>query len=345
MNPIIWTLLISTISLSTIITMSSHHWMLAWLGLELNTLSILPIIIKPQHPRASEATTKYFLIQTTAASMILFATTLNAWETGHWNITLSSSSSANIIILSAILLKLGITPAHLWYPDVMQGSNMLTALAISTWQKLAPLTLLYLTINHMSTLILMLTGLLSVTIGGLGGLNQTQTRKIMAFSSIAHMGWLMIALTINPNLTTLTLLMYLLMTTTLFLSITTTTAKTLHDLGNTWSYSPALASATAITLMSLGGLPPLSGFMPKLLILMELTTTGLITMSTTLALMSLPSLYFYTRMAYFTIITAPPNTTHAKHKWRLKTNMKTNPALIIPMATMILPLMPLLYTT
>nr|ADW76804.1 NADH Dehydrogenase subunit 2 [Pachydactylus mclachlani] len=344
MNPMIWAILISTLSTSTIIIMSSHHWILAWLGLELNTLSILPIIMKPQHPRATEATTKYFLIQTTAAALILFASTLNAWQTGNWNITTSQSTMANMIILSAILLKMGITPAHLWYPDIIQGTSTLTALVISTWQKLAPLALLYLIINHTPPLPLLATGFLSVLVGGLTGLNQTQTRKIMAFSSIAHMGWLMLALAMNPDLATLTMTTYLLMTTTMFLSLATTTTKTLQDLGTAWTNSPALLTTTTVTLMSLGGLPPLTGFMPKLLILKELTATGLSSLSTMLALMSLPSLYFYTRMAYLTTLTAPPSTTCTTYKWRFKMNPKTSPTLTTTLATMTLPIIPLFYT-
>nr|BCO16439.1 NADH dehydrogenase subunit 2 [Pachydactylus punctatus] len=345
MNPIIWTILISTISTSTIITMSSYHWLLAWLGLELNTLSILPIIMKPKHPRATEATTKYFLIQTTAAALILFASTLNAWKTGHWNILFSPSTMANTILLSAILLKLGIAPAHLWYPDIIQGSNMLTALTISTWQKLAPLTLLYLTIQQMSTPTMLLASLLSVLVGGWAGLNQTQTRKIMAFSSIAHMGWLTAALVLNPHLATLTLITYMLMTTATFLSMASTTTKTMQDLGTTWSQSPTLATMTIFALLSLGGLPPLTGFMPKLLILKELVLTKLILTSTMMALMSLPSLYFYTRMVYFTILTTPPNTTCTKHTWRFTNNKNTNPTLIMNLAVLLLPILPLMHMT
>nr|AQU14901.1 NADH dehydrogenase subunit 2 [Pachydactylus kobosensis] len=344
MNPMIWAVLISALSTSTIMTLSSYHWTLAWLSLELNTLSILPIIMKPQHPRATEATTKYFLIQTTASTLILFASTINAWQTGNWNITTSSYTVSNMIILAAILLKMGIAPAHLWYPDIIQGTNMLTALTISTWQKLAPLTLLYLTINHMSTPTLLFTGFLSVLLGGWAGLNQTQTRKIMAFSSISHMGWLIIALAMNQDLATLTLATYLLMTTTMFFSLTTTTTKTLQDLGTAWTTSPMLLTMTTITLMSLGGLPPLTGFMPKLLILKELTLNELHPLSVSLILMSLPSLYFYTRMAYLTTLTTPPGTTCTTYKWRLTTNPKTNPTIISSLATMMLPLMPLLYT-
>nr|AFO12829.1 NADH dehydrogenase subunit 2 [Pachydactylus boehmei] len=283
------------------------------------------------------------MLQTTASALILFASTLNAWKTGHWNITLSSSTVTDTIIISAILLKLGIAPAHLWYPDIIQGSSLLTGLTISTWQKLAPTALLYLTINHTSANAPLLAGLCSVLVGGWAGLNQTQTRKIMAFSSIAHMGWLLIALVMDLQLASITLIVYLLLTSTMFLSLTITTTKTMQDLGTSWSYSPALSTMTIITLMSLGGLPPLTGFLPKLLILKELSLAELTLPSTVLALMSLPSLYFYTRMAYFTIITTPPSTTCTKHKWRLKTNQKLSPTLIMPLATMTLPLTPLLY--
>nr|AFP67582.1 NADH dehydrogenase subunit 2 [Pachydactylus wahlbergii] len=344
MSPLTWTILISTLSTSTIITMVSHHWLLAWLGLELNTLSILPLIIKPHHPRTTEATTKYFLVQTMAAALILFASTLNAWQTGNWDITLTASPIATTIIMSALLFKMGIAPAHLWYPDIIQGTTLPTALIISTWQKLAPLTLLYMTIHHMSSTLLLLSGATSVALGSWAGLNQTQTRKIMAFSSIAHMGWLITALTINPHLATLTLLIYLLLTTTMFLTLITTTTKTLQDLGTNWSASPQLFTATTATLMSLGGLPPFTGFTPKLLILKELSLASLPTLGMTLALLSLPSLYFYTRMAYLTILTAPPQTNSTKLTWRFKMNMLMSPPLIIPLTTMLLPTTPLLYT-
>nr|AFO12796.1 NADH dehydrogenase subunit 2 [Chondrodactylus bibronii] len=344
MNPMVFALLITTLSASTLLTMSSHHWLLAWLGLELNTMSILPVIMKPHHPRATEAATKYFIIQTLAAALILFASTLNAWQSGQWNITVSPSPVVSNIILAAIMLKMGIAPAHMWYPDVIQGTTMTTAAVISTWQKLAPLALLYLTINHMQTNTLLLMGTTSALIGGWVGLNQTQTRKILAMSSIAHMGWLLTALAMNPNLATLTMFTYLMMTAAVFLHLDTTTTKTLKDLGTAWSQSPTLMTFTSMTLLSMGGLPPLTGFMPKLLILKELITMKTPVIATILALASLPSLYFYTRMAYIATLTTPPGTMSNKYKWRLKTNRNHNPTMMTTMAIMLLPLTPLLYT-
>nr|ADL70923.1 NADH dehydrogenase subunit 2 [Heteronotia binoei] len=343
MSPLIWTALITSLTTSTVIIMASHHWLLAWLGLELNTLSILPIIMRSNHPRTTEAATKYFLIQTTAATLILLASTMNAWQTGSWNIMQPSSPTITTITTTAIMMKLAIAPAHLWYPEILQGTTMATALIISTWQKIAPLTLLYLLINHLSTNTVLLLGLLSALLGGWTGLNQTQTRKIMAFSSIFHMGWLLTALCLNPSLTTLTMITYLTMTTTMFLSLTTSSSKTLLDLGTSWTHSPILLTTTMLTLLSLAGLPPLTGFMPKLLILKELVTMKLLPLSTMLALTSLPNLAFYTRMAYLSTLTIPPNTTNSEYKWRFKPTMPPLAPTTALLTTLALPMSPLLY--
>nr|AIF79964.1 NADH dehydrogenase subunit 2 [Cnemaspis shahruli] len=345
MSPTIWALLITTLSVSTILTTASHHWLLAWLALELNTLSILPIIMKPHHPRATEATTKYFLIQTTAAAMILFAGTLNTWQTGQWSITYTPAPYTTAIMVTALVLKLGLAPVHLWYPDVLQGTTMNTALILSTWQKIAPLALLTMMSNHLSPSALLTLGLLSALAGGWLGLNQTQVRKILAASSIAHMGWLISALALDPSLMTLTLLIYITITTTVFSHMNTTNTKTLSDVGITWTHSPALLLTTLLALVSLGGLPPMTGFMPKWLILKELVTTELHPFAFTLLLASLPSLFFYLRMMYLTTLTTPPTTTATEYKWRLKTELQKNLTPLMMLATLLLPLTPIMYLT
>nr|ABW76077.1 NADH dehydrogenase subunit 2 [Hemidactylus robustus] len=345
MNPIIWSLLITGLTTSTILTMASNHWLLAWLSLELNTLSIMPIMMKPHHPRATEATTKYFIIQATAAATILLASTLNAWQTGEWSILHTNSSLTTTLATIALLMKLGLAPAHLWYPEVLQGTTLHTAMLISTWQKLAPLTLLYLMHTNLSPPTLMLLGLASAITGGWTGLNQTQTRKIMAFSSIAHMGWLLPALMINQHLATLTLIIYLTTTTATFLTLTATSTKTIQDINTTWSVSPTAMAMMLMLLMSLAGLPPLTGFMPKWLIINELTTTNLLPLGLALLMTSLPSLYFYTRMAYMTMLTSPPTTAPMKMKWRLNTNFNPNTTLLATLATTLLPLTAAVYNT
>nr|ADF59465.1 NADH dehydrogenase subunit 2 [Cyrtodactylus philippinicus] len=342
MNPIIWSLLLMSLTTSTIITMSSNHWLLAWFGLELNTLSILPMIMKSHHPRATEAATKYFLIQVTAATMILLASITNAWQTGQWTIT-HTTPTTTLLTTMAIMLKLGTAPMYMWYPHVLLGVTMNTALIISTWQKLAPLTLLYMTHNHLNPATMLLLGLLSTMIGGWAGLNQTQIRTIMALSSIAHMGWLITAITLSPSLATLTMLMYTVTTLATFMPLATT--KTATDIGTMWPLSPVALTTTLITLMSLGGLPPLTGFMPKWLILKELSSMGLPLLATALLLSSLLSLYFYIRLAYLTMLTTPPTTTNTEYKWRLKTSQVKLTAPMITASMLLLPMTTTLYTT
>nr|QIJ57969.1 ND2 [Hemidactylus nzingae] len=338
MNPLVWSLLITALATSTLITMSSNHWFLAWLGLELNTLSILPIMMKHHHPRATEAATKYFLIQATAAASILFASTINAWQTGHWSLMHNNSTTTMTLATVAIMMKLGIAPMHLWYPEALQGIPMNTAMLISTWQKIAPLTFLYLLHSNLNPTMMLTIGLISAAVGGWTGLNQTQTRKIMAFSSIAHMGWLLVALNFNPHLATLTAILYLIATTATFTILSSTTTKTITDMGTTWTTSPTMLTTAMITLLSLGGLPPLTGFVPKWLILNELTSMNLPTIGLMLLTTSLPSLFFYTRMAYVTTLTTPPTTTNTKLKWRMTTTLSSTSMIVltwfmIPMTT------------
>nr|ABU86385.1 NADH dehydrogenase subunit 2 [Uroplatus henkeli] len=345
MNPLVHALLIFSLFTTTTITMLSHHWLLAWMSLELNMLSITPLMMKPLHPRATEATIKYFMIQTFASTLILFASTMNAWQTGQWLITNTPTTSAATLLTIAIMLKLGAAPTHLWYIEVLQGMSMNMALVISTWQKMAPIALLYMTVNHLPMNIVILLGAASTILGGVLGLNQTQLRKILACSSINHMGWLIITFTSMPQLTTLTLILYVLMTTTVFNLLVATKTTTLLDTGTAWPIAPTQLTLMMMVLLSLGGIPPLTGFIPKLLILKNLTYLSLTPLAITMIMASLPSLYFYLRMAYLTMITIPPNTTTTEYKWRCKPNRILTLTSLSTMSLLMLPLTPILHNT
>nr|YP_009730952.1 NADH dehydrogenase subunit 2 [Darevskia saxicola]YP_009910937.1 NADH dehydrogenase subunit 2 [Darevskia brauneri]QBA55849.1 NADH dehydrogenase subunit 2 [Darevskia saxicola]QDP70166.1 NADH dehydrogenase subunit 2 [Darevskia brauneri] len=343
MNPYILSILVSNLALGAIITAASYHWFLAWIGLELNTLAIIPILAKRHHPRATEAATKYFIIQATASSIILFSSTINAWHTGTWDIMQLTTFPTPIMLTIALAMKLGLSPMHFWLPEVMQGTDMTTALIIATWQKLPPISLLYMTSNQLPTTLLLTLAILSTMTGGWSGLNQTQLRKIMAFSSIAHLGWMAAIATISQKLLIFTLTIYLLMTTSLFLILITLTAKTTKDLGMMWTTSPTLSTTALISLMTLGGLPPLTGFLPKWLILQELTTNHLIPLATSLALTSLLSLMFYMRLTYIMTLTTSPNTTINTMKWRFKPTKPINPIPVTIMMLLLIPITPLIY--
>nr|QKI84810.1 NADH dehydrogenase subunit 2 [Aspidoscelis gularis] len=342
MSPLINSILILSLITGTLITMNSNHWLLAWLGLEINMMAIVPMISKTHHPRATEATIKYFLAQTGASLLMLFASSTNAWYTGTWDITQLTNPTSCTTLTIALCMKIGLAPMHLWLPEVMQGTTLKMALIIATWQKLAPMSLILMTSNSHSKLLLMLMATLSIIIGGWGGLNQTQLRKIMAYSSIANMGWMMIILQQAPKLTTFTLLLYIMMTTTMFMTLTPQKTKTIKTIGTTWTLSPSLTIITMLTLTSLGGLPPMTGFMPKWLILEKLLSENMTPLATITAMATLLSLFFYLRLFYTTTMTISPNTTNTTQKWRLQTKTMTIIMLTAPMTLMLLPVLPLI---
>nr|QNK04259.1 NADH dehydrogenase subunit 2 [Lycodes vahlii] len=340
MNPYILAPLLFGLGLGTTITFASSHWLLAWMGLEMNTLAIIPLMAQHHHPRAVEATTKYFLTQATGAAMLLFASTTNAWMTGQWDIQQMTHPLPVTLITLALALKVGLAPVHAWLPEVLQGLDLTTGLILSTWQKLAPLTLL-MQIQPLNSPLLVVLGLTSTLVGGWGGLNQTQLRKILAYSSIAHLGWMVLVMQFSPSLTLLTLLAYLLMTFSTFLVFKLNNSTTLNTLSTSWTKAPALTALAPLILLSLGGLPPLTGFMPKWLILQELAKQDLALTATLAALAALLSLYFYLRLSYAMTLTMAPNNTTGMTPWRFLPSQLTLPLAISATATLLLlPLTP-----
>lgn len=315
MSPLLFPFFISALALGTTITFISSHWILAWIGLEINTLAILPLITWTSHPRATEAATKYFLVQATAAASLLFASTSAAWLSGHWDLNLISHPFPSSLAILALSIKLGLAPLHSWLPQVLQGLDLTTCLILSTWQKLAPLALL----TQLSTapqFLLTFLGLSSTLVGGLGGLNQTQLRKILAFSSIAQLGWIILILHLAPKLTLLALATYIILTSSIFLSLKSVQGLSILTLGTSWASAPLIATCLPPILFSLGGLPPFVGFIPKWFILSELVSHGSSFTATFLALTSLLSLFFYLRLAYAAALTSSPNSSSSLTIWR-----------------------------
>nr|YP_007626070.1 NADH dehydrogenase subunit 2 [Dorcatragus megalotis]AEP21274.1 NADH dehydrogenase subunit 2 [Dorcatragus megalotis] len=345
MNPIIFTIILTTVLSGTILVMISSHWLLIWMGFEMNMLTIIPIMMNKHNPRATEASTKYFLTQSTASMLLMMAVIINLMFSGQWTVTNLFNPMASMLMTMALAMKLGMAPFHFWVPEVTQGIPLSSGLILLTWQKLAPMSVFY-QISHSINLNLILTlSMLSIMIGGWGGLNQTQLRKIMAYSSIAHMGWMTAVLLYNPTMTLLNLIIYIIMTSTMFMLFMTNSTTTTLSLSHTWNKTPIITTLVLVTLLSMGGLPPLSGFMPKWMIIQELTKNNSIILPTLMAMTALLNLYFYMRLTYSTALTMFPSTNNMKMKWQFSTTKQTTflPIMVV-MSTMLLPLTPMLST-
>nr|APH08293.1 NADH dehydrogenase subunit 2 [Tamias canipes] len=343
MNPLTSSTIYLTLISGTLITLFSTHWLLIWVGLEMSMLAIIPILISKANPRSTEAASKYFLIQATASMILMMGSIINFMNTGQWTLTNSYNSISSLMFTIALSMKMGLAPFHLWVPEVTQGVPIMSGLILLTWQKIAPISIMIQISPSINSILIMTMAILSIMLGGWGGLNQIQLRKIMAYSSIAHMGWMMAIITFNPNLTLLNLIIYILLTFNMFILFNYNKTTTTLSLSNTWNMSPLLTSTILIVLMSLGGLPPLTGFMPKWMIIKELVSNNNIILPTFMAMTALLNLFFYMRLIYSTSLTLFPSPNNTKMKWQFE---NTNPTPLLPtfviLSTMTLPLTPLL---
>nr|AIN42766.1 NADH dehydrogenase subunit 2 [Amazilia tobaci]AIN42767.1 NADH dehydrogenase subunit 2 [Amazilia tobaci] len=342
MNPYAKLTFLMSLMLGTAITISSNHWMSAWAGLEINTLAIIPLISKSHHPRAIEAAIKYFLVQAAASTLLLFASMINAWNTGQWDITQLNHPTSSMLLTTAIAMKLGLVPFHFWFPEVLQGSPLITAMLLSTVMKFPPITIFFLTSHSLNSTLLTTMAIASAALGGWMGLNQTQTRKILAFSSISHLGWMAIILIYNPKLTLMTFYLYCTMTGAIFLALNTTKSLKLSMMMTSWTKAPVLNTTLMMALLSLAGLPPLTGFLPKWLIIQELSKQEMAASATIIAVLSLLGLFFYLRLAYYSTITLPPSPTNHMKQWYINKPTSTMIAALSSMSTLLLPLSPMI---
>nr|YP_010029225.1 NADH dehydrogenase subunit 2 [Micaelamys namaquensis]QOU10223.1 NADH dehydrogenase subunit 2 [Micaelamys namaquensis] len=312
MNPITIIIIYFTIFMGPVITMASTNLILMWVGLEMSLLSIIPLLINKKNPRSTEAATKYFITQATASMIILFSIVLNYKQLGTWTFQQQTNSLLLNMTLISLSMKLGLAPFHYWLPEVTQGISLPTGLILLTWQKIAPLSIMFQIYELLNTSIILIIAITSIFMGAWGGLNQTQTRKIMAYSSIAHMGWMLAILPYNPNLTLLNLIIYITLTIPMFMILMTNSSMTMNSISQLWNKTPMILMTTSIILLSLGGLPPLTGFLPKWAIITELLKNNCTITATLMAMMALLNLFFYTRLIYMTSFTMFPVNNNTK---------------------------------
>ncbi|YP_002808589.1 NADH dehydrogenase subunit 2 (mitochondrion) [Tachypleus tridentatus] len=284
--------------LGSFITMSSSSWFMAWIGMEINLMGFIPLISSHSNKRCSEASMKYFFIQSIASSIFLFSFLLSS---SFFSIIQSISMTPwmiSSIMLLSLSVKLGASPFHMWLPTVSEGLSWFNCFILMTWQKIAPLSMISL-INQKSFMILMIIYMSAIS-GSIGGLNQTSLRKIMAFSSISHMAWILASMLFSKTLWILYLLIYSIL---IFSIIYNFLFLNMFHINQIFTNQNKNFNMFIITnFLSLGGLPPFFGFLPKWLIITQLIQNNMMFMISILILSTLINLYFYTRISYSSIL-------------------------------------------
>nr|QBF01187.1 NADH dehydrogenase subunit 2 [Stegana serratoprocessata] len=306
-------LFVSIMLAGSLITITSNSWLGAWMGLEINLLSFIPLMSDNNNLMSTEASLKYFLVQAMASTVLLFAIILLMMKNNiNYEINMSYIT---MIILSSLLLKSGAAPFHFWFPNIMEGLSWMNCLLLMTWQKIAPLML----ISHVNIKMLLFTSIiLSVIVGSLGGLNQSSLRKLMAFSSINHLGWMLMALNSNETIWLIYFLMYSFLSFTLTFMFNNFKIFHFNQMFSLFFNSKILKFILFMNFLSLGGLPPFLGFLPKWLVIQQLSLENQYFMLTILMMTTLITLFFYLRICYSAFML-----NYYENNWLITMNMKT----------------------
>nr|YP_009176409.1 NADH dehydrogenase subunit 2 [Cryptolestes ferrugineus]ALI86987.1 NADH dehydrogenase subunit 2 [Cryptolestes ferrugineus] len=278
----------------TFITISGYSWFSMWLGLEINFLFIIPLFNSTKNFFPSESPLKYFITQSMASTVIFFAIFFffNNFEIFKFEFSL--------IMNFAILTKMGAAPFHFWFPEIVEGLSWFNNFLILTWQKIAPMILIFyfFEMNYFFLIII----IASSMIGSFLGLNQTSLRKILAFSSINHIGWLLSSMTFSLSIWTIYFTIYTLILSALTFFFNKFQMYYIFQMINFSNTNKITNLSIFMILFSLGGLPPFLGFMPKWLIINSLISNNLYLLSSILILFTLVTLFYYIRLAFSALV-------------------------------------------
>nr|YP_010947051.1 NADH dehydrogenase subunit 2 [Ergaula nepalensis]WGO57860.1 NADH dehydrogenase subunit 2 [Ergaula nepalensis] len=299
-------LLLLTLVSGMFISISSNSWLGVWMGLEINLLSFIPLMTNTKNMFTAEASLKYFLVQAIASSVLIFIIIykiiLNSSAT-----FLDSNNFLTSLISIPLMFKGGAAPLHWWFPSVMEGLDWMNCFVLMTVQKISPMVLIsyILKFNILASTFI----LTSVIVGAVGGFNQTSTRKIMTYSSINHMGWMLSAVLIGMNLWLIYFGIYLILTLSIIIFLKNHQMSFVNQ-SMSVNLKPETKFIFLMGLLSLGGLPPFLGFLPKWIIIQSMIMNNLSLITVIMIISSLITLYFYLRICYSSFLIY-----HHKTKW------------------------------
>nr|WGO57912.1 NADH dehydrogenase subunit 2 [Episymploce forficula] len=305
-------LFLTTLVSGIMITISSNSWLGAWMGLEINLLSFIPIMSSNENIFTTEASLKYFLVQALASSILLFLIISKTMMEEMFSLT--SSTMTSMIMTTPLMLKGGAAPFHWWFPSVMEGLNWSNCFILMTVQKIAPLILISYSLKLSMFYITII--IFSVIIGSIGGYNQISIRKILTYSSINHMGWMLSAMLLGENLWLMYFMIYSFLTLTIISIISPFQISFINQTFLFNNDNPTMKFLMFTSLLSLGGLPPFLGFLPKWLIIQSMVNNNMSFIVTIMVVLSLITLYYYLRISYssFMILHSEPSWNIQIHK-------------------------------
>ena len=269
------TSLLILVFIGSVILILSDNLIILYLGLELQTFSIFILIAKNRNSiKGSEAGLKYFMLGAISSGFFLLSLVilfLYGLDLNLKHILLLKEDpivySSIILITVSFCFKLSLFPFHFWIPDIYEGSSWDTVSLVATLPKISMICVLIQILSNSN--IILVFSLLSIGIGTLGALNQTKIKRLLAYSGISHMGFIILGITCISNqgstIGSLYLIIYVLTMLSMFVLIINGNYKSdyIIELGGIKLISNITAITFILLILSIAGIPPLSGFISK----------------------------------------------------------------------------------
>ena len=310
------------------IMVSAHSLLTIYLGLELLSLSSYALVASYRDSRlASEAAIKYFVMGAMASGFLLYGMSLIYGTTGSIDIaviaeSISAAPENNLLfafglvfIVCGLAFKLGAVPFHMWIPDVYQGAPTSVTAFISSVPKIAGFGMIMRLLTEAMpelqshwVMMLIILSVLSMGLGNITAIVQSNIKRLLAYSAIAHMGYFLLGIIAGTaegySASMFYILIYALTSMAgfgmiVFMSRAGFECDNLDDFKGLWQRSPWYALMMLMTIMSMAGVPPFIGFWPKLQVIMALINAdnGLMWLAITAMVFSIIGAFVYLRIA------------------------------------------------
>uniref|UniRef100_A0AAU6QEE8 NADH-ubiquinone oxidoreductase chain 2 n=1 Tax=Sperchon placodermus TaxID=3136837 RepID=A0AAU6QEE8_9ACAR len=279
-----------TLVMAPVGAISSSNWVMTWVFLEISSFSF---IITSKKLSSSESMLKYFLIQTISSIIILSSISMKMMSPLLTNSLLTMTSSTMLII--SLMVKGGLAPLHFWMMNISKSLSWKNLSALLTIQKLAPMTLI---LNSLKINMMMIIILMCSIIGTVSQLSSINMKMLMTYSSISHSSWMLLSGMVKTE----TFFIYMIIYTMIIIQIMNYLNKLNINFISSMEYDITLI----ILMMSLGGLPPLTGFFPKWMAISNIMESMNMKLTSILLMfMASVNIYIYMRIMTSTILKNP----------------------------------------
>jgi len=312
-------------TLGMVVMISANHFLTLYIGLELLSLSLYAMVaLQRDSARATEAAMKYFVLGALASGMLLYGMSMLYGATGSLDLESVSAAlagglgSSNVLVFGLVFLvagiafKLGVAPFHMWVPDVYQGAPTSVTLFVGSAPKIAAFAFtLRLLVNGMEPLVadwqgmLVVLAVVSMVLGNLVAIAQTNLKRMLAYSTISHMGFVLLGVlsgSLNGYASAMFYVLVYVLTALagfgviLLLAREGFESEELEDLKGLNRRSPWFAFIMLLVMFSMAGVPPLAGFLAKLSVLQAALQQGLVWLVVLAVMMSLIGAFYYLRV-------------------------------------------------